>query len=166
MKKTRYMSIKRKAQRKIKSVTGRPTVMTEEIVGKLEHAFLMGCTDLEACFYAGISKQALYDYQDRHPSYVDRKERLKQNPIFLARTTLVDNLANNPELALKFLERKLKAEFSTRVETTGSDEDREIKQRTLKAQENIAVALLSLKHLKEARTLHGNTIDIQPKDIA
>lgn len=95
---------------------GRPTVMTPEVVKKLEEAFALGCTDLEACLYADISKQTLYDYQKLNPSFVDRKEQLKENPILQARTSVINGLRDNPELALKFLERKKRDEFSLKTE--------------------------------------------------
>lgn len=95
---------------------GRPTVMTQEVVNKLEYAFSIGCSDLEACFYADISKQTLYNYQAKNPEFIDRKERLKENPTFLARATLVNGVKSDPDLALKYLERKKKDEFSLRVE--------------------------------------------------
>lgn len=91
---------------------GRPTVMTEEIISKLEHAFSIGCTDLESCFYADISKDSLYRYQLEHPDFCERKEQLKASPIFIARTTVVREIAEKGELALKYLERKKKDEFS------------------------------------------------------
>jgi hypothetical protein len=47
--------------------------MTEATVAKLEQAFAFGCTDLEACLYADISKDCLYNYQKKHPEFVDRK---------------------------------------------------------------------------------------------
>lgn len=95
-----------------KNKGGRPTKMTEITVKKLEEAFLLGCTDEEACFYAEISKQTLYNYQDKNPNYIDRKERLKANPVFIARKSVVGGLAKDPDLALKYLERKRKEEFS------------------------------------------------------
>ena len=100
---------------------GRPTKMTENTVNKLEEAFALGCTDAEACLYADISKECLYQYQDKFPSFVDRKEQLKQRPVLLARSELIKGLKGNPELALKYLERKLKSEFSLRTELTGAD---------------------------------------------
>jgi hypothetical protein len=57
---------------------GRPTKMTTDIVKKLEDAFCVGATDAMACFYAGISRQTLYNYQEKHPDFVDRKEALKK----------------------------------------------------------------------------------------
>lgn len=93
--------------------------MTPEVVGKLEQAFSMGCSDLEACLFADISKQALYDYQEKHPEFADRKAILKQKMIFKARSVIADALNNKDENTAKWLlERKLKDEFSTKVENS------------------------------------------------
>jgi hypothetical protein len=43
-------------------VGGRPTVMTEEVMRKLEEAFSLDCTDEEACAYAGIGERT-YDHK-------------------------------------------------------------------------------------------------------
>ena len=106
-----------------KNKGGRPTVMTEAVIAKLEEAFLLGCTDLEACLLADISKDALYDYQNKNPEFTERKQRLKETPVLKARTSVVKELESNPELALKYLERKKKDEFSTRQENINTDVD-------------------------------------------
>ena len=92
---------------------GRPTVMTKETLNKLEEIFALGGTDLEACFYAGISRQTLYDYQEKNPEFIDRKEGLKSKPILKARMTIVDSL-DDPKNSQWYLERKSKDEFSTK----------------------------------------------------
>lgn len=99
---------------------GRPTIMTKDVVNKLEEVFAIGGSDEEACFYADISKQTLYNYQKEHPEFVDRKEALKQRPFLKARQTIVKSL-EEPEHAKWFLARKLKKEFSERQELTGAD---------------------------------------------
>lgn len=71
---------------------GRPTKMTDDTVRKLEEAFAMGCTDAEACLYAGIVKQTLYDYCALHPDFSDRKEMLKTSPAIKARALLSKSL--------------------------------------------------------------------------
>lgn len=96
---------------------GRPTKMTTETVKKLEEAFALGCSDLEACLMADISKQTLYNYQDANPEFIDRKEKLKESPVLIARTTVVREIQNDADLAMKYLERKCKKEFSTKTET-------------------------------------------------
>ena len=86
---------------------GRPTKMIEETVQKLEEAFLMGCPDIEACLYADISRQTLHNYQLANPEFVDRKERLKQNPFMKSRKVLLKALdENDTYTAHKILDRK------------------------------------------------------------
>lgn len=105
-----------------KKDTGHPTVMTPETIAKLEQAFSLGCTDMEACFFANIGKSALYNYQKEHPEFVERKEALKEKMIFAARTVIANSLAaQDKDTAKWLLERKRKQEFSTRIENTGAD---------------------------------------------
>lgn len=98
-------------------VIGRPTVMTPETISKLEEAFMLGCSDLEACLVANIGKTTLYNYQNENPEFVERKEKLKENPVLLARRSVVSSMTDNGDLALKFLERKKKDEFGTKSTT-------------------------------------------------
>lgn len=98
---------------------GRPTKMTDDTIKKLEEAFALGCSDGEACFYADISKQTLYTYQKDHPEFIDRKEALKERPILMARQSVIKGLVEDHDLALKYLERKKKDEFSLRSELAG-----------------------------------------------
>jgi hypothetical protein len=99
---------------------GRPTVMTEEVLRKLEEIFSLGGSDREATFYAGISMQSLYEYQKKNPEYAERKAALKEKPVLKARRTIVDSL-DDPDYAFKYVERKKKDEFSLRSEVTGAD---------------------------------------------
>lgn len=112
----------KKKDPKDKLKTGRPTDMTPETISKLETAFSMGCSDLEACLYADIGKTTLYNYQNKHPEFVDRKEALKQRLVLKARSVIANALnEKDKDTAKWYLERKKRAEFSTRQETTGAD---------------------------------------------
>ena len=96
---------------------GRKTVMTPEIINKLEQAFSMGCSDLEACLFADIGKTTLYNYQNENPEFVERKEKLKEKLVLKARTVIAESLNKQDENTAKwYLERKAKNEFSTKVE--------------------------------------------------
>ena len=110
-------SVDIKKPKKKKNLGGRPTVMTPLTISKLEEAFSLGCSDLEACVFAGISHQSLYEYQKKNPKYAERKTLLKENATLLARTAVIKAFKENPTLALKYLERKKKKEFSLRLET-------------------------------------------------
>lgn len=99
---------------------GRPAVVTPEVLQKLEEVFALGGSDKEASFYAGISPATLYNYQNEHPEFVERKEALKEKPILKARQALVKGL-DDPDRALRFLERRKRDEFAVRTENTGAE---------------------------------------------
>lgn len=81
--------------------------MTAEVIAKLDHAFSMGCSDLESCMYADVSQATLYRYQETHEEFRERKEVLKSNPIMLARSVLIDALADGDvNTAHKMIDRK------------------------------------------------------------
>ena len=89
---------------------GRPTKITPVVLVKLESAFAIGCSDVEACVFADISRDCLYDNIKKTPDFADKKEALKQNPILKAKQTIFDNLNDN-KTAQWYLERKCKLEF-------------------------------------------------------
>lgn len=82
---------------------GRPTVMTDNTVNKLEEAFALGCTDEEACFFADITKTTLYKYIETHPDFTDRKENLKKNPVLKARRVLLNHLEQDDKDIAKYV---------------------------------------------------------------
>lgn len=96
---------------------GRPSVITPEVLRKLEEAFAIGASDLEACFYADISKTALYEYQERNPKFTERKAKLKERPVLMARQSVVKAIESDVLTARWFLERKRKSEFAVKTET-------------------------------------------------
>ena len=114
---------KKPVKSKTKNKGGRPSVITDEVLLKLEEAFALDCTDLEACLFAGISKSALYHYQEGNEEFKERKQLLKETVVLAARTTVSKEVKINADMALKYLERKKKSEFSLRVENTGADGD-------------------------------------------
>lgn len=96
---------------------GRPTVMTEETIQKLEYAFMRGLTDLEACLYADISKSTLYNYCEENPDFMDRKEELKKHPTAKAKLNVFEALENKDvDVSKWYLERRAKDEFSAKQE--------------------------------------------------
>ena len=105
---------------KKKSNAGAKPKIDKIVLQKLEEAFLLGATDNEACLYADIVPSTLYNYQKKYPRFLERKDLLKETPILKARTEVIKGFKGNPELALKFLERKRKGEFSLRTEVEHS----------------------------------------------
>jgi len=84
------------------------------VLQKLEQAWAMGCPDVEAAAYADVSHAALSDFLKRNPAIADRKARLLQKPFLAARNAILKKISEgDADLALRYMERKKKAEFST-----------------------------------------------------
>ena len=99
---------------------GRPTVMTEAVLQKLEYAFMRGLNDVEACLYADIGTTTLYNYCEDNPDFRERKEELKKHPTAQAKINITEAIENGDEDMSKWwLERKAKDEFSTKQEISG-----------------------------------------------
>ena len=95
--------------------------MDENTVKILEDAFSVGASDIEACFLANISKQTLYNYQKKNPSFVDRKMALKDMPKYAAKKVVVKAIeAGDKQQANWYLERKDK-EFKNKQDITTDD---------------------------------------------
>lgn len=105
-----------------KNKGGRPTIITEQVLQKLEQAFSLGCTDKEACVYADISPATLYNYQKENPKFLERKELLKEKPILRARTTIIQNLDSIGN-AQWFLNKKKKDEFGDNYDITSGGKE-------------------------------------------
>lgn len=100
---------------------GRKPAITPTVLERLREAFLIGCDDDEAALHAEISRATLYNYQKSNPAFLDWKEALKRNPFLKARKCIVDHLDRDPEFAMKYMERKKKAEFSPAAKLTIED---------------------------------------------
>lgn len=102
---------------------GRPETFTPEILLKLRHAFAIGCTDEEACAFAKVPTSTFYEYQRRHPEFLEEKEALKLEPVLKAKNTVVNSLDDVKD-AQWYLERKNKEEFSLKntTEIVGDEE--------------------------------------------
>jgi len=109
------------AKKKVSNV-GRPTVMTPEVVAKLEQAFAIDATVEEACSYAEISRDAFYDYLKKKPKFSDRIEELRMRPILAARQRVVQGVKENYHNAMDYLKRKKKLEFGDNVDVTTGGE--------------------------------------------
>jgi len=94
--------------------------MTPDTLAKLEMAFSMDCSILEACLVAGIARDTYYDYLKVNPAFADRAKLLRVKPLLKARTTIVQSL-DDVKAAQWYAERKAKGEFAQRKELTGKD---------------------------------------------
>lgn len=106
---------------------GRPTVMTPEVLDKLEFAFMHAMSDKEACFYANISPATLYSYQSKHPEFAERKEELKLDPNIKAKIKLVKDIPDSLDQSRWWAQHRMHDDFTTK---TILEHSGEITQRT------------------------------------
>ena len=110
------MATKRKPKSEWDKV-GRPEVIDQKKLEKLEECFLYDLSDVQACYIVDINPQTLYNYQKKHPEFVGRKKALKQMVKAKAKKVITDSINNNDvDVAKWYLERKSRDEFSTRVD--------------------------------------------------
>lgn len=99
-----------------KKKAGRPTDKTPEVILKIEEVAALDGSIEEMAFFAGISRATLYRWLDEDPVFKDRIEALRQEPVLLARRTVIKAIQDNANIAITYLERKKKSEFSPRTE--------------------------------------------------
>ena len=90
---------------------GRPQVITKDVLQKLEDAFAFCYTDAEACLYAGISPRTLYNYQEKHPEFIQRKEALRLQPNLQTKKELVEGIKGSIDQARWWAKNKIGDEF-------------------------------------------------------
>lgn len=115
------MASKKKKKSKEKGKMGRPTVITDAVVGKLELGFKAGLNKTECCEFAGISRNALYDYLAKNPDFSNKIEVLQSHPSMKAKLNISCRIEKGDiELSQWYLERKNRDEFSLKqqVDTT------------------------------------------------
>lgn len=113
-----------KEQKRRERIAAAVTKMTPETVNKLEAAFALDATVEEACFYAEISAKTYYNWVERNPDLLQRFQAIRNKPVLAARQTVVNSLATDPQMAMRYLERKRPDEFrpQSKVEHSGKIE--------------------------------------------
>ena len=102
--------------------SGRPTVMTEEVLQKLEEAYTMDFNDREACFHAGIAISTFHHHKEKNQEFCNKVEVWK-NDIKRRSKKLLHLAINSGDVSTAkwWLEKKAPEEYSNRVEHTGAN---------------------------------------------
>ena len=93
------------------------------VIPKLEQAWAVDASDAEASLFADISPQALCRYLKSHPKIKERKEALKNQPRFKAKVSVVNALTGDPDLALKYLERRAPKDYAPLQRQAATDNE-------------------------------------------
>ena len=87
--------------------------MTEAVVRKLIEAFKLDVSVEEACLYARISKDTYYRKLKEDEDFSDEIASAQMYATMAAGLSVIKAIPNDPHLALRYLERKRREEFST-----------------------------------------------------
>lgn len=90
----------------------------DKLITNIEPYLKEGCSLHEACLHGIVPYTTVIDYYNNDEELRKKIDRLQNEPILRARESLNKGVLDNPELALRYLERKKKDEFSLKIDTT------------------------------------------------
>lgn len=100
--------------KKEKNKVGRPSVITDTVLAKLEQAYKVGANDTEACEYAEIDPATLYRYFKKNKEFCEKKTAWKSRPTLKAKFSAYKGL-DDPRFALDYLKLR-DNDFSNKLE--------------------------------------------------
>lgn len=96
---------------------GRKSVMTPEVILKIEQVAALDGSVEEMGLYAGVSYVTIYDYMKKNEAFAKRIAELRNTPVLKARQTIVRAL-QDPAYAFKYVEKKRRKEFGNAIDIT------------------------------------------------
>lgn len=132
---------------------GRPPKIDKDVLQKLEDAFAFCYTDEEACLYAGIAPATLYNYQEKHPKFLERKRALRLSPNLQAKKVLVEGIKGSIDQSRWWAKNKIGDEFSESstvkhegvVEVKNPEEQKQLSEAVKQFNENLRTLLTKKK---------------------
>ena len=92
---------------------GRPSVVNEEALRKLEVAIATGMSVSSSCFFAGISTSTFYEHKSLDKEFAFRVNMAEEWSTFRARQVILKAIDDgNVDAAKWYLSKKARAEFA------------------------------------------------------
>ena len=111
--------------------TGRPTVMTEATVQKLEQALQDGFSVERACYLSGVGRSTFYDHCNGNPGFADKMCLAQEWATERAKQVVIQAIdSGNLKAAQWWLERKAYREFGTKLAVQPQPEPNVFTKRT------------------------------------
>jgi transposase len=102
-------------------MAGRPTKYNEEVVQRITQALRAGNTRRASCAYAGISEDSFSRWMQDNATFADAIKKA-EGDAEVRNVAIIQKAADTTwQAAAWWLERKHKAEWSSRIEQTGAD---------------------------------------------
>jgi len=94
---------------------GRPSIINEDTVRKLEASLASGFGVSAACYYSGVSRSTYYEYLATNKDFSDKMRMAEEWSTFRARQVILQAIdGGDIKAAQWWLERKSKAEFASK----------------------------------------------------
>jgi hypothetical protein len=92
---------------------GRPTVLDEKTIRKLEAALCSGFSVTAACHFSGISTTTFYEHKSLDKEFADRMKLSEEWATYRARQVILQAIDRGEvKVAMWFMERKARLEFA------------------------------------------------------
>ncbi len=92
---------------------GRPPIMNDRVLSKLESALSAGYSVTSACYFAGVSKSSFYEYKALDKEFSDKMLRAEEWSTFRARQVILQAIEKGDvKAAMWWVERKSRVEFA------------------------------------------------------
>jgi hypothetical protein len=85
---------------------GRPTKFNEEVVTKLQEAYMIGANHKQATYHARISLSTLHSWLKQNDNFSELVEEWRERPTLRALNKVFESLATNENSAWRWLERR------------------------------------------------------------
>jgi UDP-N-acetylmuramyl tripeptide synthase len=96
-----------------KQKVGRPSVITEDVVQKLEAALACGYSVNVACYYSGVSRSAFYEHKAMDRAFSDKMRLAEELSTHRARQVILQAIdKGDVKAAMYWLNRKARTEFA------------------------------------------------------
>lgn len=118
-------------------------VMTDDVVRKLDEAFLYGLTDRQACQFAEIPYSTFTSWLERNEEYRTKKEMLKENPKIRAKINVVKSILKGDLYDSKWYLERTDKEFNPKSQVDVGNKDGE----SFKTESTTDLSKLSVEEL-------------------
>ena len=91
-------------------------VMTDNVIRKLDEAFMYGLSDRQACLYAEIPYSTFTSWLEKNEDYRTKKELLKENPKLRAKINVAKSIGNGDLYDSRWLLERTDKDFNPKTQ--------------------------------------------------
>lgn len=139
---------------------GRPTVISDRVVRKLEAALRDGFNVSEACLVSGVSRSVYYERKASDSVFADKMELAQKYVTIRAKKVVVQAIDDGNFNAAKWwLEHRERDEFGSRTVSEETKEQQQERERAAEKEDDTLRQIInSLKDQADVAIAHATTV--------